>query len=391
MHLVGGDFETAVNEGVRRGYINGYLRKSSLDPVKRENYGDNTPAIIHIEIVPGDKLKISVATKGFGAENMSEVVLFPPATGIDGIKRFVVEKVAKAGANACPPVIVGIGLGGNLEKAALIAKKSLLRPLGVRHPDPEIAQIEEDILTEINRLGIGPQGLGGSVTALDVHIETYPTHIGSLPVAVNLAVPLSPPQGAVHYKLSTRMKYMQTICLSTPISDEAVRTLKAGDKVLISGTIYTARDAAHKRLVDLLQRGDALPMELQGQIIYYSGPTPPKPGMAIGSAGPTTSYRMDPYTPKLLENGLKGMIGKGPRGDEVISAIKKYKAAYFAATGGVAALLSKTVKTCQVVAYEDLGTEAIHKLQVEDFPVIVINDTEGNDLYREGKEKYQDR
>jgi fumarate hydratase subunit alpha len=186
VHLVGGDLETAINEGVRRGYINGYLRKSSLDPLKRVNYGDNTPAIIHIDIVPGDRIKLTVATKGFGAENMSQVVLFPPATGIDGIKRFVVERVEKAGANACPPVIVGIGLGGNLEKAALIAKKSLLRPLGVRHSDPEIAQIEEDILREINKLGIGPQGLGGSVTALDVHIETYPTHIGSLPVAVNL-------------------------------------------------------------------------------------------------------------------------------------------------------------------------------------------------------------
>ena len=186
VHLVGGDLETAVNEGVRRGYSNGYLRKSSLDPVKRENFGDNTPAIIHIEIVPGDKLKISVATKGFGAENMSEVVLFPPATGIDGVKRFVIEIVERAGANACPPVIVGIGLGGNLEKAALIAKKSLLRPLGVRHPDPEIARIEVDIINEINNLGIGPQGMGGSVTALDVHIETYPTHIGSLPVAVNV-------------------------------------------------------------------------------------------------------------------------------------------------------------------------------------------------------------
>ena len=184
--LVGGDLETAVNEGVRRGYSNGYLRKSSLDPLKRENFGDNTPAIIHIEIVPGDKLKISVATKGFGAENMSEVVLFPPATGIDGVKRFVIEIVERAGANACPPVIVGIGLGGNLEKAALIAKKSLLRPLGVRHPDPEIARIEVDIINEINNLGIGPQGMGGSVTALDVHIETYPTHIGSLPVAVNV-------------------------------------------------------------------------------------------------------------------------------------------------------------------------------------------------------------
>ena len=184
---------------------------------------------------------------------------------------------------------------------------------------------------------------------------------------------------------------MNTICLSTPISDEALQTLKAGDKVLISGTIYTARDAAHKRMIDLLERGEQLPFDLQGQIIYYTGPTPPKPDMVIGAAGPTSSYRMDPYTPKLIEKGLKGMIGKGPRGNAVISAIRKHKAAYFAATGGVAALLSRTVKTCQVVAYEDLGPEAIHKLEVEHFPAIVINDIEGNDLYRDGKKQYQSR
>jgi fumarate hydratase subunit beta len=184
---------------------------------------------------------------------------------------------------------------------------------------------------------------------------------------------------------------METICLSTPISDETLRTLKAGDKVLISGAIYTARDAAHKRMIDLLERGEQLPFDLQGQIIYYTGPTPPKPDMVIGAAGPTSSYRMDPYTPKLIEKGLKGMIGKGPRGNAVISAIRKHKAAYFAATGGVAALLSRTVKTCQVVAYEDLGPEAIHKLEVEHFPAIVINDIEGNDLYRDGKKQYQSR
>jgi len=186
IHLVGGSLEDAINEGVRLGYQEGYLRKSSLDPIKRENFGDNTPAITHIEIVPGDKLKLAVATKGFGAENMSRVVLFPPSAGLDGVKKFVVERVEKAGANACPPVIVGLGLGGNLEKAAIIAKKSLLRPIGHRHPDPQIAQMEEELLEKINRLGIGPQGLGGKITALDVHIETYPTHIGSLPVAVNL-------------------------------------------------------------------------------------------------------------------------------------------------------------------------------------------------------------
>lgn len=186
VHLVGGCLEDAINEGVRLGYQEGFLRKSSLDPINRKNFGDNTPAITHVEIVPGNKLKLSVATKGFGAENMSRVVLFPPAVGLDGAKKFVVERVEKAGANACPPLIVGIGLGGNLEKAAIIAKKSLLRPIGQRHSDPQVAQLEEELLQEINNLGIGPQGLGGKITALDVHIETYPTHIGSLPVAVNL-------------------------------------------------------------------------------------------------------------------------------------------------------------------------------------------------------------
>lgn len=186
VHIVGGDLTASINEGVRQGYIDGYLRKSSLDPLIRKNFGDNTPAIIHTEIIPGDKLKLTVATKGFGAENMSRVVLFPPAVGIEGVKQFVVQRVEKAGPNACPPVIVGVGIGGNLEKAAIIAKKSLLRPIGQRHSNPEIAKLEQELLDEINKLGIGPQGFGGTITALDVHIETYPTHIGSLPVAVNL-------------------------------------------------------------------------------------------------------------------------------------------------------------------------------------------------------------
>ena len=186
VHLVGGSLTEAVNEGVRQGYREGYLRKSSLDPISRENFGDNTPAIIHVELVPGNTLKLSVATKGFGAENMSGVVLLPPAAGVDGVKKVVVEQVEKAGANACPPMIVGVGLGGNLEKSAIIAKKALLRPIGQRHSDPQVADLEEEFLAAINRLGIGPQGLGGRITALAVHIETYPTHIGSLPVAVNL-------------------------------------------------------------------------------------------------------------------------------------------------------------------------------------------------------------
>ena len=186
VHVIGGDLNEAIHEGVRQGYKEGYLRASSLDPLTRTNFGDNTPAIIHIEIAPGDKLKLALAPKGFGSENMSRVVLFPPAVGIEGMKRFIVQRVEESGPNPCPPIVVGVGIGGTLEKAALVAKKSLLRPVGQKHPKPDIAKLEEDILEEINKLGIGPQGLGGRVTALAVHIETYPTHIGSLPVAVNI-------------------------------------------------------------------------------------------------------------------------------------------------------------------------------------------------------------
>jgi len=174
------------------------------------------------------------------------------------------------------------------------------------------------------------------------------------------------------------------ICITTPLSDEMLQSLKIRDKVLISGVIYSARDTAHKRLVELVDQGQQLPIELQGQIIYYVGPTPPKPGMVIGAAGPTSSYRMDPYAPRLIQYGLKGMIGKGPRGPGVIEAIKKYKAVYLAATGGIGALISKTIKKSEVVAYEDLGTEAIHKMEVENFPAVVVNDIEGNDLYKAG-------
>jgi fumarate hydratase subunit alpha len=186
VHVTGGDLNEAIHEGVRQGYRQGYLRASSLDPLTRKNIGDNTPAMIYVEIVPGEKLKVAVAPKGFGSENMSRVVLFPPAVGIEGVKKFVVQRVEESGSNPCPPIVVGVGIGGTFEKAALIAKKSLLRPLGQRHPNPEIARLEEEILNEINKLGIGPMGLGGRITALDVHIETFPTHIASIPVAVNI-------------------------------------------------------------------------------------------------------------------------------------------------------------------------------------------------------------
>ena len=186
VHIVGGGLNEAIHEGVRQGYKEGYFRASSLDPLSRKNIGDNTPAIIHVEVVPGNQLRIMVAPKGFGSENMSRVVLFAPAAGVEGIKKFILQRVEEAGSNPCPPIVVGVGIGGTFEKAALIAKRSLLRPLGQRHPDPEVARLEEEILEEINKLGIGPMGLGGRVTALDVHIETYPTHIASIPLAVNI-------------------------------------------------------------------------------------------------------------------------------------------------------------------------------------------------------------
>jgi len=186
VHIVGGDLNQSINEGVRRGYRDGYLRASTLDPLIRKNLGDNTPAIIHVEIVPGDNFKLTVIPKGFGGENMSRVAILTPASGLEGIKEFVLQTVEKAGANPCPPGIVGVGIGGTLEKAAILAKKSLLRPIGRRHPDQQIAILEQELLDKINKLGVGPQGLGGYVTALDVHIETYPTHIASLPVAVNI-------------------------------------------------------------------------------------------------------------------------------------------------------------------------------------------------------------
>jgi len=186
VHVVGGNVNEAITEGVRQGYKDGCFRASTLDPLTRKNLGDNTPPVIHVEVVPGNKLKLSVLTKGFGGEMMSRVIAFPPAVGIEGVKRYVVERVEESGANPCPPVIVGVGIGGTFEKAAIIAKKALLRPVGKRHSHPEIAKLEEELLKKINQLGIGPQGLGGTITALDVHIETYPTHIASIPVAVNI-------------------------------------------------------------------------------------------------------------------------------------------------------------------------------------------------------------
>ena len=344
VHLIGGDITDAINEGVRRGYVDGYLRKSVVkDPIYRENTKDNTPAVIHFNIVPGDKVDITVAPKGFGSENMSRVFMLKPADGIEGVKEAILTAVKDAGPNACPPMVVGVGIGGTFEKCAYLAKKALTRDLNEESPVEYVRDLEKEMLEKINKLGIGPGGLGGTQTALAINIE----------------------------------------------SDEDAKSLHSGDYVYITGTIYTARDAAHKRMAEALSAGQPLPIDMKNNIIYYMGPSPAREGRPIGSAGPTTASRMDKYAPDLLDLGLKGMIGKGKRSQAVIDGIVRNGAVYFAAVGGAGAILSKCIKKSTVIAYDDLGTEAIRELEVENLPVIVVIDSEGNNLYETAIKEYR--
>jgi fumarate hydratase subunit alpha len=379
VHIEGENLEDAINEGVRQGYVDGYLRKSVVsDPIIRENTKDNTPAVIHYSIVPGENIKITVAPKGFGSENMSKVFMLKPADGIEGVKDAVLTAVKEAGPNACPPMVVGVGIGGTFEKCAILAKKALARPADSNSEIPYVKELEEELLTKINKLGIGPGGLGGTQTALSVNVETYPTHIAGLPVAINICC-------HVNRHISRTIMNRN---ITAPLSDEVAKELKSGDYVYITGTIYTARDAAHKRMWEALEKGEELPIEMKNNIIYYMGPSPAREGRPIGSAGPTTASRMDKYAPKLLDLGLKGMIGKGKRSEQVKEAIVRNGSVYFAAVGGAGAILSKAIKKSEVIAYDDLGTEAIRKLYVEDFPAIVVIDSQGNNLYETAIKEY---
>ena len=347
VHLVGGDLREAVDEGVRRGYTNGYLRKSVVkDPVRRGNTGDNTPAMLYTEIVPGENIKVTVGPKGFGSENMSQIRMFKPSAGLQGIKDFILEAVETAGPNPCPPMVVGVGIGGTFDKCALLAKKALMRPLDSSNPDPFYADLEKEMLEKVNELGIGPQGFGGKTTAIGLN--------------------------------------------TLPLTEELAKTLHAGDQLLLTGTIYTSRDAGHKRMCEALAKGEEIPFDPKDATIYYVGPTPAKPGHVIGSAGPTTSGRMDAYAPTMMSVGARGMIGKGARLPEVVEAMKKYSGVYFGAIGGAGALLAKCIKKAELIAFEDLGAEALRKLYVEDMPVVVIIDSEGNNLYEEGRKAYLD-
>lgn len=396
VRLEGGDITQAINAGVAKGYTEGYLRKSVVgDPINRKNTGDNTPAVIHYNIVPGDYIEIHVAPKGFGSENMSAVKMLKPSDGLEGVEKFVIDTVFHSGSNPCPPLILGIGVGGTMEQCAKLAKQALLRDLSIPNPDPSWAAVEANLLAKINELGIGPSGFGGELTAMAVHIEAYPTHIAGLPVALNFGCHATRHAMAV-LREDTPIEYHtprpdalpeapefvqggeEGRRLSTPFSQEDIDSLKAGEMVLISGHIYTARDAAHKRMVEMLERGEDLPIETQGQVVYYAGPSPTKPGDVIGSVGPTTSGRMDKYSPVLMSKGLKLMIGKGMRDEPVRQAITHTRGAYLTAIGGAAAYMARCVKEVELVAFEDLGTEAIRRLTVVDFPAIVAIDPTGN-------------
>ncbi len=393
---VEGDIRAAVNAGIAQGTKNGFLRSSVCDPLTRKNSGDNTPAQIHIEMVPGRSFSMTVLPKGCGSENMSALFMLPPSSGREGIINCVLDQVKKAGSNPCPPGIIGIGIGGTMEVAALLSKKALLRPVGTMSSREDVALLEKEIYGRINATGIGPQGLGGDMTTFAVHIETEACHIASLPVAVNIQCHAARQAKArlVNGKWSIEDVQVSSCAISDgprweegatrvdlPMDRSTASKLKAGERILLNGTLFTGRDQTHKRMVDFMDQGLELPIDLDGQLLYYVGPSPAPPGRVIGSAGPTTSYRMDAYTPRLLEHGLVATMGKGRRSAGVREALKRHGAIYLATIGGAGAYLSERISSCELVAFEDLGPEAMFKMEVRDFPAIVINDAEGNDWY----------
>ncbi len=397
--LVEGNLVAAINEGIALGTQKGFLRNSVCDPITRKNTGDNSPGVIHLSSSKNPGLKLTILPKGCGSENMSALKMLPPSAGLEGVAEFVTGQVKAAGPNPCPPGIIGVGIGGTMEQAALLSKRALLRPVGSHHERSDLADLERELLSRINSLGIGPQGLGGDTTALFVAVEAFPCHIASLPVAVNIQCHAA--RRAVAHFINGKWEGVKEINeasgsktgaltsllnlatpLELPLSRQQIANLKAGDWVKLSGRLLTGRDQTHRRLCQLLDEGKQLPVDLKGQFIYYVGPSPAPPGRVIGSAGPTTSYRMDSYTPRILSEGVLGLMGKGKRSAQVVEAIKAHGAIYMATIGGAGAFLSECIKGCRLVAFEDLGPEALYELEVRDFPAIVINDSQGQDYYK---------
>ena len=410
-----GSVEDAVNEGVRRAYLDADnpLRGSILaDPIfERKNTKDNTPAVIHMTVVPGDKLDITVAAKGGGSENKSKLVMMNPS---DSIVDWVLKTVPTMGAGWCPPGMLGIGVGGTAEKAMLLAKEALMEPLDMfellaRGPSDKLEEMRIELYEKVNALGIGAQGLGGLTTVLDVKIATYPTHAAGKPVAMipNCAATrhahvqmdgsgpafLEPPSLDLWPDVHSAPDYQRSnkVDLNT-LTREQVASWQPGDTLLLSGKMLTGRDAAHKRIQDMLARGEKLPVDFTNRVIYYVGPVDPMPGEAVGPAGPTTSTRMDKFTDMMLaQTGLIAMIGKAERGPTGVAAIKKHKSAYLMAVGGAAYLVAKAIKGATVLGFADLGMEAIYEFDVVDMPVTVAVSADGTSVHHTGPREGQAR
>ncbi len=403
-----------INEGVRQAYTHpdNVLRASILaDPAgARKNTKDNTPAVIHISMVPGDKVEVDIAAKGGGSENKSKLAMLNPS---DSIVDWVKKTVPTMGAGWCPPGMLGIGIGGTAEKAAVLAKESLMDPIDIhelrdRGPSNRIEELRLEIFDAVNSLGIGAQGLGGLTTVLDVKIKDYPTHAASLPVAM---IPNCAATRHIHFTLDGSGPAVLTpprledypeivqevddsvlkVNLDTVTHDE-IKSWKPGDTILLSGKLLTGRDAAHKRIVDMLAKGEDLPVDLKGRFIYYVGPVDPVRDEVVGPAGPTTSTRMDKFTRTLLEEtGLSGMIGKAERGPTAIDAIRDNESVYLIAVGGAAYLVSQAVKKADVVAFPELGMEAIYEFDVEDMPVTVAVDHTGESVHMTGPKIWREK
>ncbi len=399
--------EDAVNEGVRRAYLDpdNRLRASVLADVisTRKNTKDNTPAVIHVQLVPGDKVEVDVAAKGGGSEAKSKFVMLNPS---DSVADWVVKTVPTMGAGWCPPGMLGIGIGGTAEKAMLMAKEALMQPIDMaelkaRGPRDELERLRVELYDKVNALGIGAQGLGGLSTVLDVKILTYPTHAANQPVAM---IPNCAATRHAHFVLDgSGPAEFETPKLSdwpavtwTPdakskkvsldgLTKGEVASWKPGDRLLLSGKLLTGRDAAHKRIQDMLARGEKLPVDFTNRVIYYVGPVDPVRDEVVGPAGPTTSTRMDKFTDTMLGNtGLIAMIGKAERGPAAVESIRRHKAAYLIAVGGAAYLVSKAIRKSRVLAFEDLGMEAIYEFEVADMPVTVAVDANGTSVHNTG-------
>jgi len=408
-----------VDEGVRRAYLHpdNKLRASVLlDPAgARRNSRDNTPAVVHYEIVAGDGLEVICAAKGGGSENKARMAMLNPS---DSIVDWVLRTVPTLGAGWCPPGILGIGIGGTPEKAVLMAKEALMAPVDIHElkasaeRGDRLSRVEElrlELMDKVNALGIGAQGLGGLTTVLDVKILDYPTHAASLPVAL---IPNCAATRHVHFHLDgsgparldpprledwPEVTWQADIEVATRVdldtlTKEQVAAWKPGQVLLLNGRMLTGRDAAHKRIQDMLAKGEALPVDFTNRVIYYVGPVDPVRDEAVGPAGPTTATRMDKFTRMMLEQtGLIAMVGKGERGPTAIEAIRDNRSAYLMAVGGAAYLVAKAIRTARVVAFEDLGMEAIYEFDVRDMPVTVAVDAQGTSVHETGPREWRAR